>query len=197
MSMALRGKRGFTLVEVLVTLWLLAALALLSFRGLDTIMTTRDHVVAETAKWEQLEEFFARFRQDVQLAAPNAAHLGPLLLPPWQGSTAADAVVPLLQFSRFAGIEGQDRLRRLAYTRNAQGELELWLWPALDTAQTPERHLVLGGVESIAIDYLGDELVWLDSWPRQALDAAIPRAVRLRLVLSSGETIVRIFALAA
>jgi general secretion pathway protein J len=188
---------GFTLIEVLVTLLILAALALLSFRGLDTVLTTRDQVVAETAKWEQVEAFIARFRQDAQLAAPNPARAGALQLPPWQGVAAADATVPLLQFSRFAGIEGQDRLRRLAYTLNAQGELELWLWPALDAAQTPERHVVLEGVESAVFDYLGAELVWVDSWPRDVLDAAIPRAVRLRLVLASGEIIVRTFALAA
>lgn len=190
-------RNGFTLIEVLVTLWILAVLALLSFRGLDTVLTTRDQVLAESAKWQELDDFFARFSQDVQLAAPNPARAGAIQVPAWQGTAIADDAVPLLQFSRFAAIEGQDRLRRIAYTLNARNELELWLWPGLELGQTPERHVVLAGVDSASIDYMGVELVWMDSWPRQTFDTAIPRAVRLRLVLASGESIVRIIALAS
>lgn len=198
-----RGSRirtdGFTLMEVLVTLLILTALALLSYRGLNTVLTTRDQVTAETDKWLQLGAFVARFKQDVQLAAPYPVRGAVELLPAWQGryfsGDAPDPDYPALEFSRFASVEGQDRPRRVAYTLNAAGELELWLWPGLDVTATPARYPVLGGVVRAEFAYMNADLVWVAMWPLSPQDAAIPRAVRLTLELRTGEVFVRVFAL--
>jgi general secretion pathway protein J len=90
-----------------------------------------------------------------------------------------------------------DSARRVAYRLNEQQEIELWLWPGLDVAPTaaPARYPVLAGVTHFDMQYLGDALAWADAWPASARDAPIPLAVRLRLVLASGEEIVRVFAL--
>lgn len=188
---------GFTLIEVLVTLLLLAVLALLSYRSLAVVLSAREQVNAETAKWQQLAAFMTRFKQDVQLAAPYPARSNNTLLPAWLGSSITNDNEPLLEFSRFASVPGQDRLRRVAYTHNDKGELELWLWPALDmaAASEPARYVVLSGVDSVLIEYLDAELQWQPVWPLSPQAAAIPRAVRLQLQLASGEVLVRIFAL--
>jgi general secretion pathway protein J len=186
---------GFTLIEVMVTLLILAALALLSYRGLDTVLTSRDQVRAETEKWLQLEAFITRFKQDVQVAAPYPLRSAAGLMPAWQGRATADTSGPQLEFSRFAAVEGQDRIRRVAYTLNAAGDLELWLWPGLDAGAEPARYPVLHDVVRLEFDYMNAALQWVSAWPLQALDAAIPRAVRLTLELGTGEVLVRVFAL--
>jgi general secretion pathway protein J len=188
--------RGFTLIELLTALLILSLLALMSYRGLGAVLDAREHVSQETDKWRRVANFFARFEQDVQLAAPRPVRAAAGTVPAWRGR--ADATLePRLEFSRFASAEGADSPRRLAYRLNERQEVELWLWPGLDVAPDalPARYAVLTEVTAFELQYLDANLAWVDTWPGSAADPPIPQAVRLRIVLASGEEIVRVFAL--
>jgi len=191
-----RGRRGFTLIELLTALTILSLLALMSYRGLAAVLDAREHVDREADKWQRVARFFARFEQDVQLAAPRPVRTGTGGLPAWHGRAEA-AAVPRLEFSRFAPAEGVAGARRVAYRLNDRHEVELWVWPGLDVAAgvPPARYPVLGGVTGFELQYLDARLSWVTSWPVVASDQLLPRAVRVRIVLSSGEEIVRVFAL--
>ena len=194
----MKPARGFTLIELLTALLILSLLALISYRGLGSVLDAREHVRQETEKWRSVASFFARFERDVQLAAPRAVRVGSGAAPAWRGSPAGTAE-PRLEFSRFASGHGVDTARRLAYRLNEKREIELWLWAGLDIPPNavPARYLLLSGITKFDVDYLTAELAWVDTWPAAATDAPIPRAVRLRLALASGEEIVRIFELAS
>ena len=112
--------------------------------------------------------------------------------------------LPYLEFSRFApaeGGEGVDTARRVAYQLNQNQEIELWLWPGLDVAagMQPVRYSVLAGVAKLELHYLSPNLGWVEAWPTEVADspisaiASLPQAVRLRIILASGEEIQRIF----
>jgi general secretion pathway protein J len=186
---------GFTLIELLAALLILALLALMSYRALGTVLDTREHVGHETDKWRRVENFLARFEQDVQLAAPRPVRGATGTAPAWLGRAVASAE-PGLEFSRFAAEEGVDTARRLAYRLNEHQEIELWLWPGLDAAPNlpPARYRVLGGVTAFELQYLNIALAWVADWPA-TVDPPLPRAVQVRIVLESGEEIVRVFAL--
>ena len=183
---------GFTLIELLTALLMLALLALMSYRGLGAVLESRARVGEETANWQRLAAFSARFEQDVQLAAERRSGSAAA----WIGRPPA-APGPLLEFSRFASMEGVDTPRRVAYGLNDKQEIELWLWPGLDVAPdaVPARYTVLGGVTRFEIEYLNGKLAWVGAWPASPEDPAIPRAVRLRVARASGGEIVRVFAL--
>ena len=187
---------GFTLIELLAALLILSALALMSYRGLGAVLDAREHVTRETDKWRRVASFFARFERDVQLAAPRPVRTISGTAAAWLGRSDATQD-PLLAFSRFASSGGVDTPRRVAYGLNEKQEIELWLWPGLDVAPDalPARYPVLSGVTKFEIQYLNADLAWVGAWPTSLRDAAIPRAVRLRIVLASGEEIVRVFAL--
>ena len=193
---ALARNSGFTLIELLAALLILSALALMSYRGLGAVLDARDHVSGETAKWRRVAAFFARFERDMQMAAPRSVRTGAGMAPAWRG-TAGATQGPRVEFSRFASAEGRDSPRRLAYRLNERQEIELWLWPGLDSTpgSLPTRYPVLAGVAAFELQYLGANLAWRDAWPGAPIDAPIPRAVRMRLALASGEEVVRIFAL--
>jgi hypothetical protein len=53
---------------------------------------------------------------------------------------------------------------------------------------------LLAGVTHFRLTYLARDNAWVDGWPI-AGDADLPRAVRVQLTLSSGETIERWLAL--
>jgi general secretion pathway protein J len=131
----------------------------------------------------------------VQLAAPRPARSSAGTLPAWLGRS--DGVLePRLEFSRFAPAEGAATARRVAYRLNERQEIELWIWPGLDPAPgvPPARYPLLGGVARFELQYLDPRLDWVMSWPA-ASGPHLPRAVRVRIVLASGEEIVRVFAL--
>lgn len=188
--------RGFTLIELLTALLILSALALMSYRGLGAVLDAREHVTRETDKWRRVAAFVSRFERDVMLAAPRPVRSASGTAPAWRGIPEA-TTEPLLEFSRFASVEGMDSARRLAYRLNDRQEIELWLWSGLDIAPgaLPERYPVLAEVTTFELQYLDARLAWIDGWPSSAADAQIPQAVRLRFVLASGEEIVRVFGL--
>lgn len=188
--------RGFTLIELLTALLILSLLALMSYRGLGAVLDAREHVARENDKWRQVSSFFARFERDVQLAAPRPVRAASGSAPAWLGSTDTTHGARL-EFSRFATVDGGDTPLRLAYRLNEKQEVELWLWPGLDVAPNalPARYSVLSGVTKFELQYLNADLLWVNTWPVSARDVSIPQAMRLRIVLASGEDIVRVFAL--
>lgn len=196
--MSQRNCSGFTLIELMAAMLILALLALMSHRGLATVLDTRDHARLETEKWHRVSAFLERFERDIMLAAPRPVRTPNGSAPPWRGQavTLADNA-PQIEFSRFASTDNMDVARRLAYHLNGQGQVELWIWPALDMSpeSTPARYAVLSDVTRFEVHYLGAALGWEDRWPVADVAAAIPKAIRLRLRLASGEDIVRIYAL--
>jgi general secretion pathway protein J len=189
---------GFTLIELMAAMLILALLALMSHRGLASVLDTRDHVRLETEKWHRVTAFLQRFESDIMLAAPRSVRTANGSAPSWRGQAASlTENGPQIEFSRFASTDNMDVARRLAYHLNGQGEVELWIWPALDVApeSAPGRYAVLSNVTRFEVHYLGAALNWEDQWPVAGIAAEIPKAVRLRLVLASGEEIIRIYAL--
>jgi len=192
----MKRPRGFTLIEVMTALLVLSLLALMSYRGLGAVLDAREHVRQETDKWRSVAAFFSRFERDVELAAPRPVRSAGSIAPAWLGVPPGISAASL-EFSRFASNAGVDTARRIGYRLNDRNEVELWLWPGLDIAPDakPARYAVLTGVKTFELQYLNPALVWVNAWPASPSDQALPRAVRLRIVLASNEEIVRIFVL--
>lgn len=195
--------RGFTLIELLTALIILSLLALMSYRGLDATLDSREYVKRETEKWQRVTLFLDRFGRDVRLAAPRPVRVGPKTAPAWRGKSnlmPEGITMPYLEFSRFGWDYQEGAAQRVAYRLNHKQEIELWLWPGLDIGPNmpPARYTVLTGVRKLDLEYLNGGRVWVSAWPEVDAPLApgassIPLAVRLRLVLASGEEILRIF----
>lgn len=199
-----RGSLGFTLIELLTALIILSLLALMSHRGLGAVLDAREYARQETEKWRRVVLFLSRFERDVGLAAPRPVRAGSGVMPAWQGrlELAGDGrTLSYLEFSRFATAEGMDVARRVAYRLNPEREIELWLWPGLDIAPgvQPVRYTLLTGVTRLELQYLDATRAWVATWPSASADSSasgvssIPEAVRLKIVLVTGEEIERIF----
>lgn len=185
-------QRGFTLIELLSALLILSLLAVMSFRGLSAVLDARDQVRQETHKWQRVAAFLSRFERDIQLSAPRPVRTAGGIAPAWLGAPGTG-----LEFSRFASVDGLDVARRVAYRLNDNQEIEIALWPGLDLAANaqPARYAVLSRVAEFEVQYLDRALAWAPAWPAAAGEAPLPRAVRLRVRLSTGEELVRVFAL--
>ena len=81
----MRKQLGFTLVELLIALTLMAVLAGLSWRGLDSLMRSRDITQAQVDKTAVLQTVLAQWQADLNAVqpVPSIADAGVL----WDGRT--------------------------------------------------------------------------------------------------------------
>jgi general secretion pathway protein J len=191
--------RGFTLVEILVALGLLALVAVLAYRGVASLVDGETRLAAEARRWRTLDAALARMEADVRQALPRAARVGAATEPAWLAGVEAHGA-SAIAFSRAGpefdiepGIAGQ----RVGY-RLRDGALQVVYWSALDRARSGDTDAqawpLIDGVAAFRVDHLSTRGQWGTSWPL-ASEAALPRAVRVHLTLASGEAIERWFAL--
>ncbi|MDA8095072.1 MAG: type II secretion system minor pseudopilin GspJ [Betaproteobacteria bacterium] len=194
-----RADGGFTLVELLVAVAIFALLSAMAYRGLDAVLATRDHVLADDRKWRDVAIFFARFGQDLGAAVdrPVIAPDGRTVEPALYGGPDGTHGAPEIVFTRMGFPDRQDPMaapQRVGY-RLRGGRIEWLLWPALDAAPStrPQVTRMLAQVTSLAFAYLDREGDWHGAWPARSGED-LPRAVKVTVVLAGGARLVRVFA---
>ena len=199
----MRRQRAFTLIELLVAMAIFAVLAVISYRTLDSLFKTREHLNAQSSRLRDVALLFARLESDFAAVlerrvrnsdnqSEDALRLSPL--PP----AANDAS---LVFTRagFSGTTGASSgPQRIGY-RLAEGTLQLLMWPSLDMAPRtlPQVHAALTGVRDAkwrAMDRAGNYDVKWHSTGAQEVNY-FPSALELSLTLASGEQYTRLFTL--
>ncbi|WP_179283488.1 PulJ/GspJ family protein [Bordetella genomosp. 9] len=65
-------QRGFTLIEVLVAVALMAIVSVMSWRGLDSVVRARNHMQREADRDEALLRVLGQLQQDVRMRAPDS-----------------------------------------------------------------------------------------------------------------------------
>jgi general secretion pathway protein J len=189
--------RGFTLVEVLVALAILAITAALAYQGTAALVDGEVRLTSEATRWRTLDAVFTRLEADLRQAQPRPVRVGAAREPAWLAATEAHGSSAIVfsragpEFDADPGAAGQ----RVGY-RLRDGALEVVYWPGLDRAQgTRETAWTLvRGVTRLRIEHLDADGGWRDTWPRFG-EPEIPRAVRILLVLDSGEAMERWIAL--
>jgi general secretion pathway protein J len=189
---------GFTLIEVLLALAIFGVIAVLAYRGTAALTDGEMQLSAAARRWRTLEALFTRFEADIRQAVPRGARNGSAIEPPWLAVPADSAGNAALVFSR-AGTEFVDDPgragQRIGYRLRGHA-VEIAYWPNLDNAAEvkPVVYTLVDGVTGFRIDYLNRAGQWVGRWPSQG-EADLPRAVRVNLLLDSGEAIERWFVL--
>ena len=62
----MKGRLGFTLIELVVALGIFMVLGLLSYRALSSIIESRDRVEVEQRRWLSITRFMQRLEIDIQ-----------------------------------------------------------------------------------------------------------------------------------
>ena len=190
-------RSGFTLLEVLIAIAIVALLALMGYRALSALSESESRLSSETARWRTLDLFFARLEADLREAVPRTARSGAATEPAWLAAVDA-AGNGALVFSRAGpdfAIDPGSGGQRLGY-RLRNGSIEVLYWAGYDRARDsePTAYALLSGVTQFRLSYLTSTGLWVDSWPL-AGEADLPRATRVAVTLGSGEEIERWLAL--
>lgn len=194
-------QRGFTLVEMLVALTIFALMSVLSYRGLTSVMQTREHLAEDNRRWRDLALTLGQIEQDVGMVVDRPVRdSGDLQLPALVGNPHAFGVNDAqLSISRMGGGWQTGVLadvQRHGYRLN-NSTLEQLVWPVLDQAprSEPVVHALLERVERFELRYLDGNGNWQARWPLPGAAAGLPTAVEVVVELDAGIAVTRVFAL--
>lgn len=184
---------GFTLLEILIALSILALIAVLGYRAVASLTDSEARLSAESARWRGLDTLFARLEGDMRLAQPREVRAGAAREPAWYGGQDAAGNSEFRvsragpEFSIEAGSTGQ----RIGY-RLRDGALEVLYWPHFDepAGAVPVAYALANGIARFDLEYLDSRGNWRASWPVPG-ESVIPRVVRIMLTQEGGDIVER------
>lgn len=180
---------GFTLIEILVAVAILAVASAITYTGLASALTTRERAAAAAERTTALQKAYLRLRNDLQQlrARPSRDPFGEMQ--PALALSGDGAIEFTRSGWRNPLLQPRSALERVAYRIDDDARLVRTSWRAIDRAQNAPvaEAIVLEQVEELRWRFLvGAE--WTDRWPPPSADGvpvleAVPRAVEATLML--------------
>jgi general secretion pathway protein J len=187
-----RAQRGFTLLEVLVALVLLALFAVTSYRALDSVLAAERHASAEMAEWRRLALGFSRVKADLANAVTGIESRHG-----WRRGLRAgvDGGAPWLEIDRLLPEDQDGGVQRVGY-RYRDGTLLRQVWrEGTPTAEPASEAPVLEGLAGLDLRYLDAGGAWHPDWLPETGYGALPRAVEMQFRFVAGQPLRRVFLL--
>lgn len=192
-----RGSRGFTLVEMLVSL---LVFGLLCAAGVAVMAYTVDNQGQVGARMDRLGEFQrtrSLLKQDLAQAAVRRVRAadGSVRRSAFSGAPLAGGDV-VLEFTRrgWDNPESEPRssLQRVRY-RHVDGAIIRESYAAVDGAPVAKTQTLMTGVSEVSVNY-SHRGQWLPGWPGSRDE--LPQAVRIDVVLDDFGPIQQLFLVA-
>jgi len=129
--------RGFTLLELLVAITVLAVVSLIAWRGLDVLVATRERLEPEGERARGLLTLFGQLDRDLAAAAPPALIGERRPSVQWTQGTDGNAVIELLRVSP-ATSDGTNQASRVRWSLEEGRVLRRASPPSLTFDAAPE-----------------------------------------------------------
>jgi len=170
-----RRSTGFTLIEILVALVVLAIMSVAAYGGLHALMKAREATRDSQQHFQKLQMAMVIMTRDLEQAvARPIRHASGDLAPAMLGG---DKDVPELAFTR-AGRPNPLQKPRSSLERVAYGvdgdKLVRFFYSVLDRTveETPKRQVLLPGVKTMHLRFLDQFGKWHAHWPPINVEAA-------------------------
>jgi general secretion pathway protein J len=196
------GSRGFTLLELLVAMFIAAVIFAMGYGAINQGVKNRVGLQEQEAKLLELQTAVRVIEQDfVQLAPrPIRQPVGNDYYAALVSSTTTQPVVALTR-TGWTNPSGQQRpeLQRVAYYFE-NGTLRREYWPVLDPTQSSKtvRRDLLTHLKSVALRFYSQGRTWGTQWPlspRPDDYASRPVAVEITLETEDWGKVVRVIEL--
>lgn len=192
--------RGFTLIEVLVSLAIFGFLSALAYATLGQTLSNSDMLNERMDRLQSIQRTMTYLSTELLQAAPRPvrADLGQYE-PALQSNFASDFALQLTHsgWPNSAGVPRSTQ-QRTAYRIEDQ-ELVRYHWNVLDRTvnNLPVATVMLEEIESLTFRFLQHNGEWSDQWPPISVQLAtntnnLPRAVAITLMLPDEGELTRI-----
>jgi general secretion pathway protein J len=186
----MKDERGFTLVEMLVSLSIFALIAAMGVGLLRGSIDTQDAVQGRLKAMGGVNRLRAIMANDLAQAVQRPTR-GPAgdAVPAFAGSASGFAFV----HGGAGSIDGSTRpnVERVAYAL-VGGEWRRATQPMLDGTPLGGGDRLIGDVAGVAVRYRDERGNWNDSWTSEPGDR-LPRAVEVRMTRSGREPLTMLF----
>lgn len=199
----MKRTQGFTLIEMLVAVFLLAVLGASGFTMLFQMNTTRGVVIEQADRLTELQRTFYWMNEDFSQTADRPVRsASDERIPSFMFNLQGESIIELSRSgwtnpAREVSPARSD-MQRVAYSLDDDRLIRSY-WYHLDTLdEAPtKRRQMLDRVEDLSLRFLDREGSWHDSWPPIDVieEAGMPAAVEVELELEDLGKINRLFAL--
>lgn len=188
----MRTKRGFTLVEILVALFIFTILSMMLVGALRRVIDIQSRTETSAQQLSQLQMALLILSRDVEQAVDRPITNA-------QGHQE-DAFVGMSHGFTLTHMGGAHTvLQRSGYVWHSNG---FWrkTWPLLDQAPgtMPHERLLIPEVTEVRCEYLDKLGHFQHDWPsRTEQAAALPRAVKITFILAHWGSITQVYVIPA
>lgn len=162
--------RGFTLVEVLVAIFIFAIVSAIAMGGYNELVKQSDIVDRGAARTRAIQSTMQRMNLDFTSLEPRPVRqpLGDGLVPALRADEKSTEELVEFTHSGWSNPAGVPRstLQRVAY-RIEEKKLIREYWLALDRTMSsqPESAVMLEDVKSVKLRFMDANRTWHDQWP--------------------------------
>ncbi|HHH44664.1 MAG TPA: type II secretion system protein GspJ [Gammaproteobacteria bacterium] len=185
----IRSHRGFTLLELLVSLSIFALIGVMAYSGLQTVMQQQHSTEAASQRLADLQKAYRIMQRDLEQIVSRKIR-----------NEYGDSVDELVGGRGFTGVEFsragypnpagflRSDLQRVAYVPD-QDVLLRQTWRVLDRAQDslPDEQVLVEGINRFTMRFLNASNQWVESWPAtpgpSGSPESLPQAVEVELEL--------------
>ena len=163
----MRPVRGFTLLELLVSLSIFALIGIMAYSGLANVMRQQAQTEVYSKRMQDLQLTYRVLKRDFEQFVDRSIRnefgdVSPALV---TGGNYAGVEFTRTGYPNPAGYLRSD-MQRVAYLVD-DGQLIRRSWRVLDRAQDsrPDEQALIDGVQGFSLRYLDDNKKWQQSWP--------------------------------
>lgn len=195
--------KGFTLVEVLVAMFLLAIIGTAGFTMLQQISESRGRIEKQSDRITELQRTFYWLTEDItQIIDRPVRSSVDSILPAFQYNVAGSSLIDFTRagWANPAGdiLPARSSLQRVSYVLE-DDRLMRGYWYHLDSLEEEptKRRQLLTGVEELTVRFMDPEGSWQNEWPPLNVeeDPGLPRALEFTFILSDMGPVIRVFGL--
>ena len=191
------NQHGFTLIESVVAVLLLAVMAVLGYQAVETVLSANQRSRADLADEIKLHQAWQVIGNDLlHLRARNFADgLGGI-----ESAYETGKYGGLVDFSRGGGpLLGSNPtgLTRIKYELNDDGELLRYAWPVFLSPRDYEAkaRVLLANVKEVVFEQLSRENYFVLDWPplNENTEILLPRMIKVTIILNDGISTFKLF----
>ncbi|NOZ51569.1 MAG: type II secretion system minor pseudopilin GspJ [Gammaproteobacteria bacterium] len=184
-----RLSAGFTLLELVVAIGIFAIMSAMAYSGLNNVLLARQQTDAHAQQLQKVQAAMTWLARDIEQIVDRGVRneYGEPILPVI-GNDFEGYLIELTRGGwRNPANQARSHLQRVAYAVREE-QLVRAYWGVLDRADDSKAYenILLDGVKSLEIRYLGAGDDWHTSWPDEPLGnnaatVVLPRAVEVTL----------------